>query len=124
MKKKILILEDARIGGQVKDALLELGAECSWLVGVKSLEAGKIVGFNPKLELEELDLACYELAFVDGFLYIAGLMGWDLLPELKKLMHTISTSSMGEIGAHEDCEKEQMLERAKLWLQSKEQKQG
>lgn len=116
--KKILILEDARIGGQVKCALEAAGIAVSWFVGVKSLETGKLVGFTPELKLETVDLSDYELAFVDGFLYLGGLMGWELLPDLKAVMHTVGTSSLGGLPADEQIDKEQMLERALAYCKS------
>lgn len=106
---KILILEDALIGEDVRQEAEKLGLEAKCFVGVKSVEGTKLTGFcRQGLTLEVVDLCEYELAFVDGFLYIDGMMGWDVLPHLQPLMYTVGTSSMGGIGAHHTIDKENM----------------
>ena len=107
--KKILILEDAKIGGQLLQAIGERGLQGSWFVGVKSIGNGSLTGFRSDLSEETVQLEDYGMAFVDGFLYISGLMGWVVLPELKQQMFTIGTSSLGEIGAHTSIEKADMV---------------
>lgn len=114
---KILILEDARIGGRTLEALQERGLEGTWLLGVKSIEGNTLTGFGQDLSLRSLSISDYSLAFVDGFLYIGGMMGWEIIPVLSKKLYTIGTSSIGEIGAHMHIEKSQMLSRLDEFIQ-------
>lgn len=107
--KKILILEDAPIGGQLLQAINERGLQGSCFVGVKSVENGLLTGIRSDFSEETVKLEDYGMAFVDGFLYIAGMMGWNILPSLKPLMFTIGTSSVGDIGAHKSIEKAEMI---------------
>lgn len=119
---RILILEDAQIGGRLAQEVNRLGLECTWFVGVKSLQGTEMIGFLSDLSEKSITLENYGLAFVDGFLYINGLMGWNLLPQLKDMMFTVGTSSLGEIGAHTSIEKDKMVESlADLILQAKGQ---
>ncbi|MBX9689132.1 MAG: hypothetical protein K2X27_20655 [Candidatus Obscuribacterales bacterium] len=106
---KVLILEDAQIGGDTLQALRDRGLEGSWFIGVKSVNNSTLTGIRPDFSEEVVQLSHYALAFVDGFLYICGQMGWDVLPFVKPLMHTVGTSSIGEIGCHESIDKGDMV---------------
>lgn len=107
---KILILEDALIGETVLAAAVAHGLQGKCFVGVKSLQGTKLTGFcREGLKEEVVELTEFNLAFVDGFLYIGGMMGWQVLPQLQGLMPTIGTSSMGDIGANLSIDKDDML---------------
>lgn len=110
--KKILILEDGKpIAQRLLTEISLRGYEATWFVGVKSCKDGEITGFcADDLHLETVKLEDYGMAFVDGFLYIVGLMGWDVLPSLKPLMFTIGTSSLRPLDAHTNIEKTEMPE--------------
>lgn len=115
--RKILILEDAGIGGRTLAALAQRGYEASWFVGVSSIHNGTLNGIRADLSLEAVSLSDYCLAFVDGFLYIGGLMGWEAAVELNRHMITIGTSSIGKIGTQHQIEKEEMLDKLDEHLQ-------
>lgn len=106
---KVLILEDAKIGGLAQQALVERGMSASWFVCVKSVDSEKLTGVHADGSIETVSLADYQLALVDGFLLIDGLMGWEVLPSLTPHMYTVGTSSAGDIGAHMEFDKAEMV---------------
>ena len=115
---KVLILEDAKIGGLALQALKERGIDGSWFISVKSVDSFTLTGLRSDRSEETIRLADYGLAMVDGFLLIDGLMGWDVLPWLKPLMLTVGTSSVGGIGADIDIDKAEMVEKLDTLLET------
>lgn len=107
--KKILILEDAHIGRQLLQHIVDRGLSGNCYIGVRSVKDGQLTGIRHDFSDETVDLSQFGIAFVDGFLYIDGLMGWDLLPLLSPLMYTVGTSSVGDIGANKSIEKADMI---------------
>ena len=115
---KVLILEDAKIGGQALQALKDRGHDGSWFISVKSVDDHKLIGVRSDFSLEEVQLSQYNLALVDGFLMLGGLMGWEVLPWLNPRMVTVGTSSIGGIGAHKDIDKGEMVEKLDELIES------
>ena len=114
----VLILEDANIGGLTLRALNDRGMRGSWFICVKSVDSESLTGIRADRTVETVQLSQYNLALVDGFLMIDGLMGWDVLPWLKPLMFTVGTSSIGDIGANLEIDKAEMVDKLDFLIES------
>jgi CheY-like chemotaxis protein len=86
---KVLIVEDsARTANDLRTLLEDQGHEVTWIVGVTSVDDGRLDAYDsimsrcvPRLHVGALDYRDYELVFVDG--HLDGVLnGWELIPHL------------------------------------------
>lgn len=110
---KIIILDDAfRMTALWKEALEARGHDCVTFIWVPNITDGQLTGHNQDKVHHTVNLQDFDLALVDGFLAIPGLMGWDIIPHLTAAgVPAVTTSSHGPIGGILDVEKEDVVGR-------------
>ncbi len=87
---RIIIIEDSpQLAVSLRTLLEEQGHQVTWIVGVSSIDHKQlqcypgIMSYHfPRCCVDQVQLANFELAFVDGHLDGA-LDGWDLMPHLR-----------------------------------------